>query len=257
MSESAYHLTVGEFKCIIFSDGCLIDKNPQGTEIFGLNCLYIASGERKMLIDNGCGKMFQSNTAGQLMNNLEAEGIKREDIDTIIFDHGHIDHVCGTFDIAGKPVFPKARYVITQEEWDYIKSPPGDNEMQNAFYSPARKYLLPLKDRFDLVEDNYEILPGIKMIPAHGHTPGNVMIDISSNGKRLLCVGDIIHSQRELADPECSMAFDITPKEAVKTRTKILTKVAQEGTFIFVCHFPFPGLGYIRQKNGIFSWDPI
>ncbi len=257
MSETAYHLTVGEFKCTIFSDGCLVDENPQGAETFGLNCIYVEAGDRKMFIDNGCGESFRINTAGRLLKNMKAEGLKPEDIDTIIFDHGHIDHVCGTFDLKGKPVFPNARYIITQKEWSYIKSPPGFNEMQNAFYSPARRHLLPLENRFTLVEDDYEVLPGIKMIPARGHTPGNVMINISSRGKRLLCIGDIIHSQREFTDPACLAAFDVAPAEAVKTRAKILAKVAREGTFIFACHFPFPGLGYIRRTKGVFRWHPI
>jgi glyoxylase-like metal-dependent hydrolase (beta-lactamase superfamily II) len=253
MSDTAYRLTVGDFNCIIFNDGCLLDPN----DVFGLNCIYIESGGHKMLIDNGCGESFREKTAGHLLKNLKAAGLKPEDIDTIIFDHGHIDHVCGTFNKKGKPVFPNARYIITKKEWDYIKSPPGDNETQNMFYRPARQYLLPLHDRFTLVKADYEVLPGIELIPAHGHTPGNVMVDLTSKGQRLLCIGDIIHSQREFADPACLAAFDVTPSEAIKTRAKILAEVARGGIFVFACHFPFPGLGYIRQTKGIFSWEPV
>ena len=252
MSETAYHLNIGKFKCVIFSDGCLVDPN----ETFGLNCIYIEAGGRKMLVDNGCGQTFQG-TAGQLVKNFEAEGIKVEDIDTIIFDHGHIDHVCGTFDLRGKPIFPNARYIISRKEWDYIESPPGSNEIQNNFFAPARKYLLPLKDRFEMVDDNHELLPGIRMIPAHGHTPGNAMVDITSGGKRLLCVGDIIHSQKEFTEPEHCAAFDVTPDEAIKTRTRILSKAARDRTFIFATHFTFPGLGYIREKKGILNWEAV
>ncbi|MCX5914243.1 MAG: MBL fold metallo-hydrolase [Deltaproteobacteria bacterium] len=256
MSETAYHLMIGKYKCIIFSDGCLIDKRPEGTVTFGLNFIYIEADSRKLLVDTGCGRLFQA-TAGQLIQNMQKVGIKCEDIDTIIFSHGHIDHVCGTFDLTGKPTFPNARYIISRKEWGYIEAPPGNNEIQNTFFEPARKFLIPLKDRFDLVEDNYEILPGIKMKPAHGHTPGNTMIDISSNGERLLCIGDIIHSPHEFEDPEYLTAFDVTPEEAVKTRAQVLTKLAKDGTFVFAGHFTFPGLGYIRQKKGVFSWGPI
>jgi glyoxylase-like metal-dependent hydrolase (beta-lactamase superfamily II) len=125
------------------------------------------------------------------------------------------------------------------------------------FYRPARQYLLPLKDRFDLVKANHAVLPGIIILPAYGHTPGNAMVDISSQGKRLLCIGDIIHSQQEFTKPRHCAAFDVDPEEAVKTRTRILTKAAKDGTFVFACHFTFPGLGYIRNKNGKLSWDAI
>jgi glyoxylase-like metal-dependent hydrolase (beta-lactamase superfamily II) len=257
MSEQAYRLTVGDFNCIIFNDGCLVDETPQGKETYGLNCIYIEAGDRKIMVDNGCGDTFMTNTAGCLLNNMKSAGLKTEDIDTIIFGHGHIDHVCGTFDKAGELIFPKAHYIITQKEWDYIELPPGDNETQNFFYSPARQYLLPLRDRFTLVESDYEVLPGIKMVPAHGHTPGNVMVDISSRGKRLLCIGDVIHSLRKFTDPACLAAFDVTPSEAIETRVKILAKVVNEGAFIFAAHFTFPGLGYIRKVKGVYNWEPI
>jgi glyoxylase-like metal-dependent hydrolase (beta-lactamase superfamily II) len=188
---------------------------------------------------------------------MQAAGLKPADIDTIIFDHGHIDHVCGTFDKEGKPVFSNARYIITQKEWDYIKSPPGTNKMQNTFYRPARQYLLPLEDRFTFVNSDYEVLPGIKLIPAHGHTPGNVMVDIKSKGQRLICIGDVIHSPREFTDPTCLTAFDVAPAAAVKTRAKILSKLAKEKTYVFACHFPFPGLGYIRQIKDIYCWESV
>jgi glyoxylase-like metal-dependent hydrolase (beta-lactamase superfamily II) len=257
VSETAYNLTVGDFNCIIFSDGRLVDKTPQGTQTYGLNCIYIEAGNRKLLVDNGCGEWFMADTAGHLVKNMRTVGIEPEDIDTIIFDHGHIDHVCGTFDKKGKPVFPNAHYIITRKEWDYIKSPPGDNEIQNAFYSPARRYLLPLENRFNIVESDFEVLPGLRLIPAHGHTPGNVMVDITSKGKRLLSIGDIIHSQREFTDPACLADFDVTPVEAMKTRAEILSQLAKEGTFVFACHFTFPGLGFIRQAKDIFIWESI
>ncbi len=257
MSEIAYHLNIGEFKCIILSDGRLVDKMPQGTQTYGLNCIYIEAGGRKMLVDDGCGRMFRMATAGRLMKNLKAAGIEPEDIDTIIFDHGHIDHVSGTFSKTGKPVFTNARYIISRKEWEYIKSPPGDNEMQNLFYRPARNFLLPLERRFTLVEGNYAIMPGIKMMPAYGHTPGNTMIELTSTGKQLLCIGDVMHSLREFTEPECLTMFDVIPKEAVKTRAKVLSKLAQDGTLVFASHFTFPGLGYIRQAKGIYSWESI
>ena len=161
------------------------------------------------------------------------------------------------FNAAGKPVFPNARYIVSEKEWQYWETEPGENELQNMFFGPARKNLLPVRDRFDLAEDDFEVLPGIKLIAAPGHTPGNVMVDITSNGKRLLCIGDIIHSQREFTDPECLASFDVTPEQALTTRERVLTDVAKSGTFVFACHFPFPGLGYIRRHKGVFAWRPI
>jgi glyoxylase-like metal-dependent hydrolase (beta-lactamase superfamily II) len=256
MTEAGFRYNIGEFGCIVISDGTLVSQGAENEEVFGLNCLLIKSGDRKILIDTGCGNGFQS-TAGRLLKNLEAEGIKCADIDRIIFTHGHIDHACGSFNSQGRPVFPNARYVISESEWKYWLTPPGSNELQNMFFSAARKNLLPIRDRFDLAKDNAEILPGIKFVAAPGHTPGNSMVDISSRNKRLLCIGDIIHSPREFIHPEYLSAFDVTPEQALDTRAKILSDVAKSGTLVFACHFTFPGLGYITRKKGIFTWQPI
>lgn len=252
MADTAYRFAVGDINCIIFNDGCLQD--PEDT--FGLNCIYIESGSRKMLVDNGCGKLFMD-TAGKLLANMKAAGISPADIDTIIFDHAHIDHVCGTFDLEGNPVFPKARYIITKKEWDYVCAGPTDNATQNNFYAPARKYLIPLKDRFDAVEDNYLVAPGITLVPANGHTPGNSMVEIVSKRHKLLCIGDIIHSLKEFSDPKRCAAFDVDEEQALKTRAAVLPVLAKDKTFVFAAHFTFPCLGYIREKGGVFRWEPL
>ena len=180
-----------------------------------------------------------------------------EKVRAIIFTHGHIDHVSGTCDSQGRPIFPNARYIITESEWKYIKTGSGTNERQNFYFEYARKYLLPLADRFDIVADNAEVLPGIKFVPAPGHTPGNIMLDISSGEERLLCIGDIIHSYHELVQSDYAALFDVTPEQAISTRAQILSDVAESGVLVFACHFTFPGIGYIKQKDGAFAWQPI
>lgn len=257
MTEAVFRYDVGKFKCTVVSDGTLVSEGADGQEIFGLNCLLIDSGSHKILIDTGCGDAFQSTTAGKLAKNLEAAGISRSDIDIIIFTHGHIDHAGGSFDSQGKPVFPGARYYVSEKEWQYWEKGEDANELQNMFFSPARKNLLPVRDQFTLVKDDVEILPGIKLVTAAGHTPGNIMVDISSGKKQLLCIGDVIHSRREFVQPDYLASFDVAPEQAIPARAGILSNIAKSGTLVFACHFQFPGLGYIKEKDGVFTWQPI
>ncbi len=256
MFEKGFQYDIGEYRCIIFSDGTLVSQDLESEEVFGLNCLFIDSGDNKILIDTGCGDVFQS-TAGRLTKNLEAEGIKCSDIDIIIFTHGHIDHVGGSFDSQGRPVFPNARYIASEREWQCWVTRPERSELQSMFFSPARKNLLPIRDQFDLVKDDAEVFPGIKLMAAPGHTPGNIIVDILSGEERLICIGDIIHSQVEFVNPEYLTSFDVVPEQAINTRARILSDVAESGTLVFACHFPFPGLGYITHNEGVFAWQPI
>ena len=256
MIEAGFRYDVGDIKCTVFSDGTLVSQELGGEDVFGLNCLFVDSGDHKILIETGSGEGFQP-TAGRLLHNLEAAGISCSDIDIIIFSHCHIDHVSGTCDSQGKPIFPNARYITTKSEWTYLEMEPGTNEMQNFFFDYARKNLLPLADLFDLAEDNTEVLPGIKFISAPGHTTGNSMVEITSGENRLLCIGDIVHSQLEFVEPEHASLFDVAPEQALDTRARILSDAARSGVLVFACHFQFPGLGYIKQKGDVFTWQPI
>ena len=256
MAEAGFHYSVGEIDCTIFTDGTLVTEGAQNMDVFGLNCILINTTNRKILVDTGCGEGFQS-TAGHLVENLEAAGIHRQDIDIIIITHGHIDHAAGCFDSQGKPVFPNARYITSENEWNYWMTPPGSNELHNMFFDSARKNLIPIRDKFQLAKDNAEVLPGIRLISAPGHTPGNAMVEISSDNHRLLCIGDIIHSHLEFIDPEYLALFDVTPEEAIETRNRIFNKIAGTGTPVFACHFQFPGLGNIIRQDAVFGWQPL
>jgi glyoxylase-like metal-dependent hydrolase (beta-lactamase superfamily II) len=261
MTDTTYRFKVGELACMVIDDGTLSDAPGEAgpgrePQVHQLNCLFIDTGEHKVLVDTGCGDGFQA-TAGKMLRNLEAEGIGRRDIDRTIFTHGHLDHVGGSFDAEGRPVFPNARYITSEKEWECWVTPAEKTELQRMFFATARKYLLPRRDRFDLVQDGARVFPGIRLIAAPGHTPGLMMLEISSGGEKLLCIGDIIHSQVEFASPEYYSLFDVAPEQAVSTRARILTQAAAAGTLVFACHFPFPGLGHLVADGESLNWQPI
>jgi glyoxylase-like metal-dependent hydrolase (beta-lactamase superfamily II) len=256
MDEAGFHFDIGDFRCTVFSDGTLVTEDSEGGEVYSLNCLLVESGNHKILIDTGCGDGFQA-TAGRLVNNLAAAGVGCSDIDRVILTHGHVDHAAGCFDSQGRPVFPRARFIASEREWKYWEVGPGQNALQNIFFDAARKNLLPIREKFDLAGGDVEVLPGIRLIAAPGHTPGLVMVELTSRQEQLLCIGDVVHSQREFVQPDCLALFDITPEQALDTRARILSDVAESGIFIFACHFPFPGLGYIKEKVGRFVWQSI
>lgn len=266
MVSTSFRLDIGTFHCMVVSDGTIAIPSPPPLgssaspedwprQVTDVSCLLIEKGQRKILVDTGCGNGFQA-SAGKLMQNLRKEGINPADIDTIIYTHGHIDHVGGTFDSEGKPIYPRARQIVSRKEWDCWTSKPQTSQNQRL-YASARKNLLPILDQFDLAEDNSEVISGIELVPALGHTLGSVMIQISSGKDKLLCIGDLLHSQLEFTHPEYYSFLDSAPEQAIRLRTEGLSKIAKSGILVFACHFPFPGIGHIVQKGGILSWQPI
>ena len=257
MAGTVYRFNIGQLACMAVSDGYL---SLPGDQRMDVNLLYIRTGNHQILVDTGCGVSPQKG-AGKLLENLQAEGIKAADIDMIIHTHGHSDHVGGNTDAQGKPVFINARHVIHKTEWDYwinrLDQKQAAEGMQQMMLEVARKNLLPLKDRFDLIENKIEIIPGIKFSLAPGHTPGNLILMLSSGPQQLLCIGDLVHDPQEFAHPELYRMIDTEADLAYKTRQEILLRAAKDRIAVFAAHFAFPGLGRMVQKDGLLQWRPI
>ena len=74
----------------------------------------------------GAVHMFAGDVDGQLLVELQAAGVRPEDVDTVFFTHLHPDHVGWNLSQGGanpRPTFPRARYVVPQTDWDTFKQP--------------------------------------------------------------------------------------------------------------------------------------
>jgi glyoxylase-like metal-dependent hydrolase (beta-lactamase superfamily II) len=228
-------------------------------QLIEMTCLLIRTGRHTVLIDTGFGIMGQPN-AGKLMQNLLMEGIQGAEIDKIIVTHLHPDHVGGNTDNEGRSIFPNARYLVYKKEWEYWTSNPDlaqfSQSVQQDYLETVRKRVLPLRSQIDLIDSETAIIPGINLIKAPGHTPGQIVVSISSGDEKLLCVSDLFHDPAELAGPDLEMVGDSMPKRASLTRIQILSQLIKPDTLVFACHFPFPGLGHILKKGNAWYWQP-
>jgi glyoxylase-like metal-dependent hydrolase (beta-lactamase superfamily II) len=290
MSTEVHHFKVGAFECIAVSDGTLTYAPPTfpppAALLFGnaprelleqtlrqhniqpeqwlewispYICLLVNTGEHQVLVDTGADGL-DPNT-GRLLQNLQAEGIAPEDIDTVILTHCHPDHIGGNTLDEGKLAFPNARYALWKNEWDFWTSEQAevklDEHVREVLLRISRKNLPPIQDWLDLIEREREILPGIQAIAAPGHTPGHMALGISSGGEQLLYISDTVLHPIHLAQPEWCAAVDFAPDQVVATRRRILNRAAAEKALVLAFHFPFPGLGHIVQKGDGWEWQPI
>ena len=290
MNGEVHRFKVGSFECMAVSDGTHTYAPPtfpppatllfvnaprrrlgqvlrehnlhpeQWTEwISPYICLLVNTGKHRVLVDTGADGLAPS--TGRLLQNLQAEGISPEDIDTVILTHGHPDHIGGNTDAEGKPAFPKARYVMWRDEWDFWMSDQAerklDEHVKEVLLKFARKNLPPIQGQLDIVDHETEIVPGIQAIAAPGHTPGHMALAISSAGEQLLCISDVALHPIHLEQPDWYAAVDFDPQQTVATRRRLLNKAVTEKALVLAFHFPFPGLGCIVQKREAWQWQPI
>lgn len=213
------------------------------------NILLLDAGDERVLIDTGEGTFAP--TPGTLLPHLRASGSAPEAITTIILTHFHFDHIGGLLDADGKPAFPNARVIAARAEYDHWLSektlaalPPVRANYLRAAFAAGRDAAYP---RLELVEGEAQVLPGITLLPAYGHTPGHSAVLIERDGGRLLHVADSWHYAAQLNLPEARIKFDALPEQAVAARRALMQRAESEGLLTLVYHAEFPGLGHIRR----------
>jgi glyoxylase-like metal-dependent hydrolase (beta-lactamase superfamily II) len=235
-------------------------ENPDEIDLPYTSWLVDTERER-VLVDTGVGP--DGPVPGQLLHQLRAEGISPDDINVVVLTHAHPDHIGGNVTEDGTLAFPKARYVMFKNEWEYWMSGPDLNELpldqafKDTMRAFARKHLPPIQGRLDLFEREAEIVAGITAVAAFGHSPGQMALEIQSAGDRLLFVADAIVHPLHVEYPEARGATDHLPKQVVTTRRRLLEKAVLFNGLIATSHFRFPGIGHVVSKGGGWEWQPI
>jgi glyoxylase-like metal-dependent hydrolase (beta-lactamase superfamily II) len=217
----------------------------------GFSPAIVNTGRELVLLDTGNGEngFVPRPAGGWLAQELAPAGIRPEDIDIVVLSHGHPDHVGGLME-GGKPLFPNARYVIGQVEYDFW-APEGKHTGDlEKFAAVFRANTKAIADRFTFLKPGDDVVTGIRAVEAYGHTPGHLNFLIESEGKAIYFWGDCAHHQvASLARPEWHCVFDVDAEQGAVARKRVYDRLATDRLPVIGYHMPFPSVGYVERAG--------
>ena len=219
--------------------------------------LVVNTGDHWVLADMGAGSFFD--TTGRLPGNLKAAGIDPGQVDVVVITHAHPDHIGGVLDRAGNLAYPNAHYFIGRDEWAFWTSDLALEKWPHDWAMSVRENLKVMEDRLSLVEHEGEIVPGVAMLPAPGHTPGHMVVSVKSGGEELLYIGDAVLHTLQLEHPDWlpQPIFWLDPEEAAISQRRVFDYAADTGALVVGQHFiPFPSLGHVVRLGEGWQWQP-
>ncbi len=194
---------------------------------------------------------------GTYLTDLAAAGVRPEDVDIVMCTHLHADHVGWNTrleDGRWVPTFPNARYLFGQTEVEYWQQVLRDSAPEDINHGSWADSVAPVMEAGQavLVSSDQEVAEGIALLPAPGHTPGNVIVRLEEKGQRAYLTGDVIHHPIQLEFPHWSSCFCWDPDLSTTTRVETLRTVAAEDAWLLPAHFPTPTAARIRQDGAGF-----
>jgi glyoxylase-like metal-dependent hydrolase (beta-lactamase superfamily II) len=192
---------------------------------------------------------------GRLHELLRAESIKKEDITDVVITHFHPDHIGGIYSEDRQLNFPSAQFHTHEDEWNYWHSSKSDNQPDQFKYFIERNMTKLKEQNLHLFKgDVTEPLPGITIVKADGHTPGQIAIIVHSQKQYLLYISDAFLHPLHIERLDWQTNYDLDHEKARKSRIKLLEVAYKDNMVINAFHFDFPGLGYADKYSDNWIW---
>jgi glyoxylase-like metal-dependent hydrolase (beta-lactamase superfamily II) len=243
-----------------------IPADAQNRIPMGMRCLLVEHDDGLVLIDTGSGnketekfhQIYAIENAGadgrtMLEDGIRALGFTPEEISLVINTHLHFDHAGGntwrTPSGGVEASFPNARYLVQRGELDWATN---TNERTAASYFEANWAAIMASGRFDLVEGEREVRPGISLLHTPGHTPYHQSVKLSSGGETAVFLADVTPTAAHLPLPWI-MGYDVEPLVTLESKRALLGRAAADDWLVIFEHDATHAWGRIEHTGKAYA----
>lgn len=165
----------------------LVAELLAGGEPMPLYVHVIDHPDARVLVDTGMTELhpFAAELRPRL-HPLSEQDVDLAGIDIVVNTHLHADHCGGNHLFAGKPIY------VQRRELDDARNKDGYT-IREWVDAPGVQYVP--------VDGELEVLPGLRLVPAPGHSDGMQMVVIETGGRPVIVGGDVAVWHGEFDEP--------------------------------------------------------
>ena len=228
------------------------------------NSLLVRAANKTVIVETGNGTqwdpklraIYAIQDGDPLLDSLAKAGVQPGQVDLVINTHLHFDHAGGNTRLANGrvvPTFPRAWYIVQRGELEHAMNP---TERDRASYFPENIQAVSNEERWELLEGDQEILPGISVARIPGHNADIQAVKITGGGKTLAFVADLLPTRHHIPLPWI-MAYDLYPLETLETKRLWVRRIVEEGWIVVFGHDPDIAAATLQERDGKIDCDPV
>jgi glyoxylase-like metal-dependent hydrolase (beta-lactamase superfamily II) len=252
-----------------------IEPDARNRISLAMRCILVEHDDGLVLIDTALGNKEDAKFldiygienqglegATQLEDALASGGFLPRDVKWVINTHLHFDHAGGNTtmdpDLENdprrhvRPAFPNATYVVQRGELEFARH---TNERTRASYLPHNFEPVAAANRWQLLEGDAEVLPGISVRLTPGHVPFHQAVMLRDRGETALFVGDLFPTTAHLPLPWI-MGYDLEPLRTLESKRSVLNEAVAGGWRLIFEHDPRVVMGTpVREGKDVVLRD--
>ncbi len=144
--------------------------------------------DARILVDTGIKELHPATAdMDPRLYPLEDGDLDLGSVDIVVNTHLHYDHCGGNHLFAGRPFYVQRR------------------ELDEALHNPAytlKEWVEAPGVEYTAVDGEYELLPGVRLVPAPGHCDGMQMVVIDNGDRPIVVGGDVAVWHGEFDEPD-------------------------------------------------------
>lgn len=223
-----------------------------------VHSFLVTSGARRVLVDTGIGGSRvmheRYGVGGTLLSQLADIGVAPATVTDVVLTHLHGDHVGGVVDDrdgSPRPVFARAKHYLHDADVRLMRERlVGPRAKVAALFLTAMEQV-----ELEAFTGEHEVLPGVRLLPTPGHTPGSASVVVGKAGG-LLLTGDALHHPALIRDPAIRDGHDIDSALSARSRLALMERAVAERRTVGPAHFPSAFIEIGRGSSG-WTWRAL